>query len=527
MNTLNELLKTSAEKNPKKTVLHFNSKKFSYKSLNTKSDQLALYFDQANIKRNDRVGILMEKNFEALVSIFGILKSGLCYVPIDSTAPSKRICKIVNDSKIQYLIISSKFIEAIETILPNLQSIKNILIFDEDEGKVSTSYCGKAFINLYDKLKTISGPITEFKKKEIRNDDLAYILYTSGSTGTPKGVMITHEASLTFITWARNYFDINCNDKVISLAPLHFDLSIFDIFVSVMANAEIYFPPSGTSFFPKSLINYIFDNKITVMYTVPSILEKIALSKNLQTSYFKMLRQIIFAGESLPIIYYRKLKQVIEHASFYNLYGPTETNVCTYYKLKGNGEDIDSIPIGLSCPFNEVFLLDKNDKRINKVNTLGELCVSGKNIMRGYWSNGELFKNSFSSDVNNSKFYKTGDLASIDNAGQLVFHSRLDSIVKIRGNRVGLKEIENTFLELEKVNEATSIIIGKDLDKKIICFVAFSNKHNQPSQDELYDQCRLNLPQYMVPSEIIVLEILPRLSTGKIDFEKLKNIFKV
>ena len=213
---------------------------------------------------------------------------------------------------------------------------------------------------------------------------MAYILYTSGSTGTPKGVMLTHRNALSFVDWAVGEFALTRQDRLSNHAPLHFDLTIFDLFAAASVAAAVVIVPREAALFPVELAALVRDKRISVWYSVPSAVNMLASRADLLPGELPGVRLVLFAGEVFPIGQLRQALAAFHEAEFYNLYGPTETNVCTFYHVaRPLGEDQTSLPIGLPIDGVELFCLSE-DGRPTEINERGELWVSGPTVMRGY-----------------------------------------------------------------------------------------------------------------------------------------------
>src|SRR5262249_21575276 len=212
-----------------------------------------------------------------------------------------------------------------------------------------------------------------------------YLLYTSGSTGNPKGVILSHRNAMTFVEWGADTFGVTEQDRLSNHAPLHFDLSVFDIYVALRCGACVDLVPDEIAPFPIELARWIEAERISIWYSVPSALTRLLLHGQLERFEYTALRHVLFAGEVFPVKYLRDVMSRLPHGTFSNLYGPTETNVCTYYTVPRLAPDrTEEIPIGRACANTEVFAVDETGRVVGPGET-GELLVRSPTVMLGYW----------------------------------------------------------------------------------------------------------------------------------------------
>jgi amino acid adenylation domain-containing protein len=351
------------------------------------------------------------------------------------------------------------------------------------------------------------------------DQDLAYILYTSGSTGQPKGVMLTHRNALAFVSWAAEQFAVVPEDRLSSHAPLHFDLSIFDLFAAAYSAAAVVLVPPKASIFPKQIVRFIQENNITIWYSVPSILSMLTLRGGLANESLPSLRLILFAGEVFPTKYLRELMRLVPKPRYANLYGPTETNVCTWYEVPPLDElSSEPLPIGLPVANDEVFAVTE-EGRLALAGEVGELLVRGATVMRGYWgdpdrSAGRLVPDPFSSAFADP-VYRTGDLVEVLADGGYRYVGRQDAQIKSRGYRIELGDIEATMYSHPAVIECAVVAVPDDLVGNRLG--AYAVVADECSEADLAAYCAERLPRYMVPESFTLVSGLPRTSTGKVD----------
>jgi amino acid adenylation domain-containing protein len=365
----------------------------------------------------------------------------------------------------------------------------------------------------------------------------AAILYTSGSTGRSKGVVLTHGNILCFSEWARSYFALQPDDRVASVAPFHFDLSTFDLFSTHQAGATLVLLDEQAVMFPASVVATFRKQQVTTCYAVPTTWIQLLERGGLEATPPETLRQVLFAGEVFPVPLLRRLMQALPHATFTNLYGPVETNVCTVHTIKERpGGDENEIPIGQALPHSPVEVLDDQFQPV-AAGTVGQLCVWGPGVTPGYWQQPELTAQTRVPDLVApsrdgavpvepspvSRFgepsYQTGDLGYRDAGGTLWFRGRRDHQVKVRGHRIELGEVETALASHPAVTQAAAVPTRRDGDIQIITFVQISA--GGPGEGELQQYAAEKLPVYARPARIIIKSALPLTQSGKIDRQTL------
>jgi amino acid adenylation domain-containing protein len=515
--TLHQLLVLSAQKYPDRiAVEETDDGAITYHDLNQLSDRLRDRLIHLGVRPGDRVGIYLRKSIEAVASIFGILKAGAVYVPVDPGAPPARNAYIFGDCTVKAVIIENRFVEKLSAEFARQNELPTLLVLD---GAGSGNYLKSALERANMDHPTLPASL------ELPPDKLAYILYTSGSTGKPKGVMLSHQNALSFIDWCSEVFEPSEIDRFSSHAPFHFDLSILDIYVSVKHGATLVLIEEEVGKDPIRLAPLISDKRISIWYSTPSILSFLAQYGRLDQYEFPDLRLVLFAGEVFPIKHLRILKNLLPEPRYFNLYGPTETNVCTYFEIPATipVDHTTPFPIGEACSHYRIKIVDEQGQDVG-IGQMGELIAAGPGVMQGYWNLPEKTGNAFLVDSSGQRWYKTGDVVVQDEDGNYLYVSRRDRMVKKRGYRVELGEIEAGLYNHPNVKEAAVIAMSNDENGvQIKAFLSFKGGQN-PSRIELKRFCAVALPTYMIPDFFSFLDSLPKTSTDKIDYQKLKTI---
>ena len=519
---LHQLLRESAERRPDAEAVRLLDQALTYGELEKLSNQLAHALIEIGVVSGDRIGIYLQKSPAAIVSIFGVLKTGACYVPVDANAPGPRLLEIARQCEFRALITSCTLSEKLRSIPREEWPMSATFFVDKMPDIPALPSQSFSFADALPSQPTTPPSVS------VIGHDLAYILFTSGSTGTPKGVMLSHLNALTFVNWGFETFAITAQDRLSNHAPFNFDLSVFDIFVAVKAGAAISLVPEGLSVFPVQLSSFIQDQRITVWYSVPMVLSLLQSRGKLEERDLSALRLVLFAGEVFPTKHLRALMQKLPHPRYANLYGPTETNVCAYYEVEPIApEDSAPIPIGKACANTDLIAIDANGRKIQEPGKEGLLYARGSIVMQGYYGrpkeSAACFIRSPFAAGREENLYCTGDWVTIDEKGNYLFVGRKDHMIKTRGYRVELGEIEAVIVAHSAVEEAVVLAISDDqIGNTIGAIVTLSDSHSVTSP-ELKRHCAEKLPPYMIPEEIEFRDSLPRTGNGKIDRQRLQR----
>ena len=526
---LHHLLTQSAARLPDKVAVRFEDRSLTYAELDTVTNQLAQALRALGVRRGDRVGIYVSKSSASVINVFGILKAGGIYVPLDPNAPAKRLAYITRNCDINVLLTSGDKLASVAELFLEGTPLNSIVLTDGQVHEASELTSWARVLSWKEVRAHDAAPVPASGAIET---DLAYILYTSGSTGEPKGVMIAHRTALTFINWCYDTFRMTADDRVTSHAALHFDLSTFDLYVTIKAGGTIVVVPERHSVFPMQLTDLLEKERITVTYLVPSVLSMLVNYGGLAAHDLSGLRLVLFAGEVFPIKYLRQLMTSIPHAEYYNLYGPTETNVCTYYKVQTKDVSVERtqpVPIGRACENIEVFAVDASGHLVTEPGPEGELWVRGPCVAQGYWGDTRktarhFVRNTFQSHVQEIA-YRTGDIVVLDEDGvNWLYIGRGDHMVKSRGYRIELGEIETALYGHAGVKEVAVVAIPDEMVGNRLKALVVAHDTSGLTAKDLLAYYSSRLPRYMIPETVELCDELPRTSTGKINRTELASI---
>lgn len=488
LNSAHKILSQSAKAVPQKLAFITPSDSITYISLDEKSSALATQILNLNINKSP-ILIILPKGIEAIISFFGVLKSGNFYTIIDENMPLERINKIIR-TLCPALLITSKDLAL---------NLDLLTIFIDDLPGFKPD---QAILN----------------SVKIIDTDLAYTLFTSGSTGEPKGVSISHKSLLDFTIACVNDLAIDESHIIANQAPFYFDLSVFDIYVNLFARATAHILPKSIFAFPLHALEYLQKNRVTTIIWVPSVLVYFANS-NALNNLNSSLKMIIACGEMMPTKQLNIWIKAIANVKFYNLYGPTESTLASsYYMVNRELRDDEILPIGKAFSNTELLVFDEDMKLITKPNIKGELYIRGSGLSHGYYNDPVKTAKAFIQNPLQSSYaepiYKTGDIVAYDEFGDLIYYGRQDSQIKLNGFRIELGEIETALGAHPDIHRVACIF----KDYQIIAFYQSSEQIAN-----LKEFLKSKLQEYMIPRKFIHKNKFKLNQNGKIDKEALKN----
>ena len=508
---LADYLETSARHFPERlAAADTDGTALTYRELDERASRVAGFLVDRGLQRGDRVGLALPKNIHALTAVFGVLKAGAGYVPVDWTGPAERTATIFKDCDVRAV-----FADCRRADLAAGAGIAILLNATTSGGSDNFTW-----------QRVLQNAPLEAGRLPRHPDDLAYILYTSGSTGIPKGVTLTHRNATSFVDWCSSVFTPREEDRFSSHAPFHFDLSILDIYLPLKHGAAVFLISDELGKKPKDLARFIAERELTIWYSTPAILGLLGEFGDLDQHDYSRLRAVLFAGEVFPVKQLRRLESRWPHVSYFNLYGPTETNVCTFARIPTPipSERSEPYPIGWPCSHCEAMVLDAESAPVEPGEE-GLLYISGQSVFTGYW--GRLPESAaVFIHRDGARWYNTGDVVKQRNDEGFIYVGRRDRMVKRRGYRIELGEIETCLYRHHAIAEAGVIAVPHaEAGMRIVAYLA-APEDSRPSIVELKGFCNQHLPAYMNPDIFIFADALPRTSTNKVNYPELIRNFQ-
>lgn len=456
--------------------------------------------ENAGTGRTRPVMVYLPKSIKSIASFMGSMLAGSPYVPMDYNVPMARLeataknlcpCAVITDEA------GKERLEAAETAA-------TVLVYDE---LVKTAAD-------YGHINNVIRNTTDL--------DPAYIMYTSGSTGTPKGVTISHRAVLDYTKWLTDTFEIDRESIIGMQSAFHFDNSVFDMFLALYLGCKTVIIPEVLFMYPEMLFDFLREEKISVIFWVPTVMISVANSGVLNTKKVDSLKLILFAGEVMPIKQLNEWIRAYPECKFVNMYGPTEsTDIVLYYVVDREYKTGETLPIGIPCSNMKAIILNEKNE-LCRPGEQGELCIGGTGIAMGYWNSPEITAKAFIQNPLNNKYhdriYRTGDLVYEAEDGNIIFIGRADSQIKLRGNRIELGDIEAAAAAMNDIKSCCAMF---NAEKEEI--VLFLETDARIVQRKFNMELKKYIPAYMVPQKIISMPAFPHTPSGKIDRQTLKK----
>jgi amino acid adenylation domain-containing protein len=498
--TLHGLFESQAKLRMRDLAVVAANGSLTYDELRRKSNHLGRMLRRMGSHPNSLVAVVMDKGWEQIAAVLGVLKAGAAYVPIDPSLPKERLWHLFDHAGVGIVLTQLRVDERVEWPA----DVRRILVDLEDEDP-----CDK------DQLQDLQSP-----------GDLAYVVYTSGSTGLPKGVMISHSAAVNTIVDVNRRFNVRAGDRVFAISSLGFDLSVYDVFGTLAAGATIVLPDPGATRDPATWVDLIKREKVTIWNSVPALMEMlVAHNSERDTDLTESLRLVLLSGDWIPVTLPDRIRRISPGALVISLGGATEAAIWSIlFPISNIPSDLASIPYGRPMANQHFHVLDEAlQPRATWVP--GDLYISGVGLALGYWRDEERTNASFiTRPRTGERLYRTGDLGRYLPDGNIEFLGREDFQVKIQGHRIEIGEIEATLLKHPNVRSAAVVAAGPREGRRLVAYVAGNNHCPVLTSDVLARFLKAKLPAYMVPASFVILDSLPLTANGKVDRTALADL---
>ena len=494
---LHERFARQARLRPEAVAVIFDQQRLTYAALHSRSNKLARRLQRMGVSAETRVGLALERGVNMVVGLLAVLKAGGAYVPMNMSDPPERLRYIALDAGAKFVLSET-----------NITALLGAGDWQE--------------LRLDERWEEIATESDADVESRVIDENLAYIIYTSGSTGLPKGVLVTHRSVSNHLQWRQTAYPLSEADRFLQKAPLSFDISAWEIFGTLLAGACLVLAKPDGQKDSAYLVNEIREQRITVAHFGPAMLEMILQEEGIQDC--GSLTDVFCGGEPLSAQSRDRFFERLA-ANLHIQYGPTETTIdVTAHDCDGT-EPGDTMPIGKPIMNTQTYILD-GQMQLAPVGVAGELYVAGDCLARGYLHSPDLTAERFLpdlfSDIAGSRLYRTGDRARYLPNGDIEFTGRTDDQVKVRGFRVELGEVESALRQHPAIEEVVVTTRGELADKRLVAYVV-TRSDGLPSVAEWRAVLRRKLPDYMLPSDFVLLDALPLTPNGKVDRRALPS----
>jgi amino acid adenylation domain-containing protein/non-ribosomal peptide synthase protein (TIGR01720 family) len=520
---LHELFERQVAATPDAVALIFEGERLSYQELNRRANQLAHYLLGLGLRRGARVGICLERGIDMIICLLGILKAGAAYLPLDPEYPKERLAFMLVDAQPEIIVTTQQVSTTCGSGWVQTHA-EPMLLSDPPATAGGTDFYspnhGWRVVCLDAESESISLQSEENPQGLAFEEDLAYVIYTSGSTGQPKGVMISHRAVCNHMQWVAREFPLDQSDRMLLKYSFSFDAAVEEIFHPLISGAGLVIVPSDRQYDAGYLVELMCEQQVTAIDAVPTMLK--ALIEDERIKECRSLRRVASGGEVLTAGLKDRVYQLLGEVELVNVYGPTETAItATYHRC---GEHERTVAIGRPIANTRVYLLDQNLEPV-PVGVPGEIHIGGNGLAWGYLNQPALTAEKFIPDPwsneAGARLYKSGDWGRYSANGNVEYVGRADTQVKVRGFRIEPEEIEVQLRNHRAVKHAV-VVVREDAEgnKRLVAYVV-CHRQQACTPDELRAYLKNELPEYMLPAAVVLLDALPLSGSGKVDVRAL------
>ncbi len=503
---LDALLARSARLHPDRPALSGPGEEWTYAELDRAVDALAAELTAAGLTPGERVGVYAPKTPATVIALYAALRAGAVVAPLDVADPPARTARMVRNAGISLLLTTDRA----------LAGCRQAAALAREDGGAAPEGQLEHGLNRLRVLEGTDRPAP----LPAPTDRGGYILFTSGSTGWPKGVLLSHTNVAHYALWAAAEFGLTEHDRIGSQAALTFDLTTFDLYSAAAAGACVVLMPDVLRAFPRDVVNWLNEQRVTAFMAVPSLYHAMLQQGGFAQDLPPTLRVAAFGGEPFAPVLLQEYLRLLGDVPFYNLYGPTETNACTYFRMPTDWTADQELTIGRGIGGVLIEVLDADGRPTDGE---GEIHIAGPTVFQGYLRDGELTDPTVTATFRDGvarRAYASGDIGRITPDGRVFLRGRRDSQVKRRGHRIDLLDVESAVLELPAVS--TAAVVAKDGGPHSGEIWVYAR--TDASEREVLAELRAVLPKRMLPDRIVPVADLPTTTSGKVDRRALSTL---
>ena len=505
---LQDYLHHSARRLPDKTALVCDEQRLTYSEIEARSNALANALVSRDIERGDRVVVFADNTVEAVVAFWAVLKANAVVSVVNSLTKTGKLARLLNDCRAAALFTNARHAAVFKEAAARCAHLRTVIV----AGTVEPARLAAVPHGISWNDAVHGQPTDRCPPRRNIDIDLAAIIYTSGSTGDPKGIMLSHRNMLTAATSITTYLESGEDDVILGVLPLSFDYGLYQMIMAFRMGARLVLERSFT--YPAEVLKKVVTEKVTGFPGVPTIFAMMAEMKTLNEYDFSGIRYVTNTAAALPVKHILFLKDLFPAARIYSMYGLTECKRCTYLPP----EDLDRKPasVGVAIPNTEIWIVDEHDNRLGS-NQVGQLVVRGATVMKGYWGKPEATARRLRpGPLPGEQILYTGDYCRFDEDGYLYFVSRMDDIIKTRGEKVAPKEVENALMEIPGVREAAVVGMPDPILGEAVKAYVVLQDGAALTEKAIQIECQKRLETFMVPKQVKFVSDLPKTTTGKI-----------